>query len=960
MRRLWGIFLICALVCLSYGQAGAQIVSMGRSSSDVPLSQIKTREYRLIFPVDYTEQAIRTGWLLDSVRPYISTGIGSPPRALPIIMRTQSVLSNGFVTWAPKREELIMMPATDMYALSWSKQLAIHEWRHVTQISALNHGLTKVFSWLLGEAAYGLGLFPVGQWVLEGDATLAETQFAEYGRGLQPDFTVGYRTLFAAGRRSFRYMDPWVCGSYNRPYPSMYHFGYQVTSWADTNLGSEYMGSVLRYTGTWPIFVFSPDIRLKRKYKTTFHRIAQKAFAELDSLWKPYSEVDENFEMLTSPLKRNYTQYQYPMALDGGGVAAFKSDWNRAQRLVAIDTAARRERRLSYVGQLTSRPERRGSTIYWTEYKPHPVYEQESFSLIRSFDISSGKREAYERWGRHFFVTPTGDDGGFAAVSYDPQMRAYIQFFDSKFTQTRRHQFAEREISLHGLAYDTVSGMLAYIALAEQGMWIGAIDGQGRERKITRPSVVSVSDLTAADGRLYFSSIESGKNEVHSIDLAGRTEHQLSYSRFGSAAPRGAGGDTTLLITKRADGDMIARAVVATDTARRVDWSRMPQNKLNPTRREWDVPKLDSITVSDTTAAREMTAKGHRVKRYRRASQFFNLHSWAPLSIDPTNLTNIASERNFSFPLGVTAMFQSPLSDFDGYATYGYINERSLVKGAFSYRGLPVVIGVQAEYGGGDRLVYGGFAELPMPATTPYFGASLTLSMPLSFSGFHSSRRLLTAVTAQYSNSLLWSNLRGQYDMGGYVYYDAAVEWSSSRLRAYRALTSRLGYSVQAGVRGAFDGRFSTMYRLSARGYLPAIAATHSIALRAAGQYQARKYLTFTSKVLVPRGYTDNGGTTLYGAASVEYFAPIAYPDWGWDGVLFLKRIWGSAFFDGSGGDYTMGETRTERRYAYSCGVNVGLDFTLIRAYDQGIKLTFAQPSGGQKLFFGFSYSLGF
>lgn len=935
---------------------------MGRSSPSVPLSQIKTREYRLIFPVDYTEQAMRTGWLLDSVRPYISTGIGSPPKSLSIIMRTDNVLSNGFVTWAPKREELIMMPPTDMYALSWSKQLAIHEWRHVTQISALNHGLTKVFSWLLGETAYGLGLFPLGQWVLEGDATLAETQFAEYGRGLQPDFTVGYRALFADGRRSFRYMDPWVCGSYNRPYPSIYHFGYQVTSWADTNLGSDYMGSVLRYTGTWPIFIFSPDIRLKRKYKTTFHHIAQKAFAELDSLWKPYAEVDENFEVITSPLKRNYSKYQYPMALGGGGIAAFKSDWNRAQRLVVLDTAARCERRLSYVGQLTSRPLQRGSTIYWTEYKPHPSYEQENFSLIRSFDLQTGKRAAYERWGRHFFVTPAADSG-FAAVSYDQQMRAYIQFFDSTFTQTRRHQFAEREISLNGLAYDTTTKMLAYIALSEGGMWIGAIDGEGRERKITRPSVVSISDLTAADGWLYFSSIESGKNEAHSIEISSHKEHQLTYSRFGTIAPSGAGGaggDTILAVTQRVDGEMIVRVVVDRDTSRRIGWSRLPQNKLNPARRQWDVPKLDSIIVSDTTAAREMAAKGHRVKKYHRMSQFFNLHSWVPLSIDPTNLLNIAPERNFSFPLGVTAMIQSPLSDFDGYATYGYINERSLVKGAFSYRGLPVAIGIQAEYGGGDRLVYGGLVELPAPAATPYFGASLTLSLPLNFSGFHSSRRLVAALTTQYSNSLLWSDLRGEYDMGGYVYYDAAVEWSSSRLRAYRALTSRLGYTVQVGVRGAFDGRFSTMYRLSALGYLPGIAATHSIALRAAGQYQASKYLNFTSKVLVPRGYTDNSTTTLYGAASVEYFAPIAYPDWGWDGVLFLKRIWGSAFFDGSGGDYTMGETRTERRYAYSYGVNVGLDFTLIRAYDQSIKLTFAQPSGGQKFFFGFGYSIGF
>ncbi|MEG1463767.1 MAG: hypothetical protein RSC11_02540 [Mucinivorans sp.] len=937
---------VCLVVLTS--QSFGQFYSTGRSSGATPLLQIKTDHYQLVFPRSYTQPAVRLSKFLDTIRPYISTGIGVAPRSVPIVMRTGSVYSNGYVTWAPRREELVMMPPASTYALTWDKQLLVHEWRHVTQITALNHGLTRIASWLLGEAGYAVGLAVMSNWQLEGDATIAETDMAEFGRALQPDFTVGYRTLFADGQRNFKNLDRWVCNSFWRPHPDIYKYGYQVMSETQEQLGVDSWGKILRYSGRWPIFIFPDAVWLSHNHHTSYRKIARRRFQRLDSLWTPLAQVDENFEDITTPLVRNYTTYQWPVKV-ADGVVALKTDWNLPTRLVSLDST---EKRIKYVGPVSSPLVAVDSMLYWTEFRPHPIYEQESFSSICSFDLRRSRRQDFDRRGHNYFVTPL-DSNRFATVSYDEQMRGYIQFFDSKFKRTTRHTFPENDISIHGLSYDRSTRTLAYIGLDERGMWIGAIDSLGQDRPVTRPSVVTVSDLRAQDGQLYFSSIESGRNEVHSIDLASGVERQLTYSKFGGSQPVHISGDTVLLVSERARGQMISRVVVDSDTARRVEWTRKPKDLFSlSTRLKWDVPRVD--TISTTSVALDTLTN---VKRYRRFSHLFNLHSWAPISFDGDYLMN---DRPLRIAFGVSAFFQSTMSDFEGFATYGWVNERNWVKGNFLYKGLPVNISLSAEYGGGDQLIYGN-QKIENPDL--YFSTGINLSLPLNFSSANSTRLFQPSASFHYSNAKLWDASHSQYDMG-YVNYKVSLWWSSSRRTAYRALAPRLGYAVRLGAAGAFDGRFATQWSILTRGYLPGVGANHSIAIHAGAQYQRLANFNFTSKVLVPRGLIDMEPTTGYFAGSIDYKAPVAYPDWGWDGVLFFRRIWAGLFADYSMGRYLVRNSVSQtsllqERWSSSYGVNIGIDFTLFRSFEQGITLILAQPRD-QKFYVEVGYKMTF
>lgn len=935
--------LFIALLILAATCAHGQFYNTGRGPTCEKWMQLKTPSYKLLYPKGYEIPASKMAFMLDTIHPLLNFGIDFKQQRLPIVLRTQNILSNGYVTWAPKREELVMSPSNDNYALTWSKSLAVHEGRHVAQISAMKRGLTKIATWLLGEAGMSLGLLVISDWQLEGDAVLAETQFAEFGRGLQPDFTIGYRAIFAGNGATLKKIDPYVCGSYKNFYPDIYKYGYQLMSAADNRYSPQLWGEILEYSGRWPIFIVPDFFYLRYKYKTSWRRIARDAFAELDSLWEPLHGIEQNYLTLTGENRHSYTTFQYPVSVNNSTLA-FKTDFNTPTRFVDIDT----KKQWAQVGNITSRPAVENSKIYWTEYRPHPIFEQVTYSSIRELDLATGKKRNILPYGRNFMVTPI--DSGFATVSIDKLSNNFIRFFDADFNNIDTYRFPYGyEIALQGLAWDDSTKALYYIAIDNDGMYIGstAKDKNGKyiASKITKPSRVTISDISAHNGNLYFSSIESGKNEIHSINLATGVEHRLTDSRFGAISP--AASDSAMLFTSYTKGGyMVSRGSIDTVGRPTVAWSKLPQNIVNPYRKSWGVPKVDSIDGALPVGEMKSTP-------FNKAAHLFNVHSWAPIGFDGDY---IFDRQTIQAAFGATAFFQSTLGDLDGYATYGWLNSRNWLKGRFNYKGLPLTISLRAEYGGGEQIIYGSTNSTPKVHSDLYFSTSLSFALPLNLSSNGYSRLFQPSFAVQYSNSLIWGGDKYNLGIGR---YDGSLWYSSTRYTAHRTLTPRLGYAVKASVSGSFNKDFGTLYSIYGRGYLPGVAKNHSITLQAAYQYQEQAKYMFGSKTMVPRGVHDPYATKNYAALNITYAAPIFYPDWGIDGILFFKRVTIAAFGGFSAGQYFL-QTGIVNRQNYSYGADLGIDFSIFQAFEQNLTFTFAFPSTSSSMFFGVAYNFGF
>ena len=96
--------------------------------------------------------AYRYALFLENVYPHMSKTIGKPIKAkFPVILHPGNMQSNGMVSWAPRRMELITTPSSDLNNQSWDKHLVLHESRHVFQTGKVMHGIFKPLYYIIGE-----------------------------------------------------------------------------------------------------------------------------------------------------------------------------------------------------------------------------------------------------------------------------------------------------------------------------------------------------------------------------------------------------------------------------------------------------------------------------------------------------------------------------------------------------------------------------------------------------------------------------------------------------------------------------------------------------------------------------------------------------------------------------------------------------------------------------------------
>lgn len=964
LRLFAGLLLILALLPQA---ARAQFYYNGRGPMNIKWRQIKSPHYKLIYPDYYAPTAVALAGFMDSIAPSITYGFTRTPQRLPIVLHTENLYSNGEVVWAPKRMELMTTaPAGDIYADPWLKQLAVHESRHVVQLSSLRHGLTRVASWLFGQAGTCVGMLVVPKWFLEGDATMAETQFSEFGRAYQPSFTVGMRALFAADSANVDIKsDKWIAGSYRTYMPGIYEYGYQMVAAGERYHGSEMWGRAVEYAGEWPIFIVPLRIYLKRHHDTHLGELSRLALGDLYEHWKPYSSVEDSYPILTVPSRggKAFTTYCDPVHTPLG-IIATKTDYDTPPRFVVVDTANFRDRTLRWIAPPSSRPILAGNKLWWTEFKPHPVWEYKTYSVVRSLDLSTGKRKTYGRWQANYFATPLTVDGRnfIATVSPDSLGGSDLVLHDAEdFRETDRLRF-DLLTTLHGLAWDSATRTLAFIALGEEGMNLRrtTVSAEGMlmpVEDITAPSMVTISGLTAdGNGHLYFSSIQSGKDEIHTIDLTSPDylERRLTASRFGAYSPS-ADSTGVLLTTYTADGYMVART--GKDTAEdTVLWSRLPENLLNIPAPSWNVPTMSSLPMDDSVTT-------HKIRKYNKALRWFNVHSWAPISADVNDLLN-ASERTLNVGFGASLFFQSVMGDSYGSATYGRLHGDNWLQASWTYAGLPVQITADVEYGGGKQGVYIPVNDYNAGIRAPvdpknYLHVQGSLAVPLNFSGGSHFRLLQPSFTVIHYNSLLYDAAKTDFTRG-YQKYQASLWWSDNRRASMRSITPRLGYALRADVTGAFNDRFGMIYSLYARGYLPGLMRNHSITLRAAGMYQTEAELGFTQKPLFPRGAYNGWVAKYYGAASFDYTFPLCYPDGGINGLIYFKRIWLNLFGDFSRGAYFAAGGSTRNREIWSYGGDIAFEVNAVGSTSPAtVKFTLASPSN-DKFYFGVGLALNF
>ena len=103
-NKYWTKGLILGILLLvSWSNSSGQFITTGNAPWFTKYQQINTPHFKIIFPEKLDTTANNLAHLLEFNYKNTLSPYSIYPNKIPVIIHNQSVLSNGYVTWAPKR-----------------------------------------------------------------------------------------------------------------------------------------------------------------------------------------------------------------------------------------------------------------------------------------------------------------------------------------------------------------------------------------------------------------------------------------------------------------------------------------------------------------------------------------------------------------------------------------------------------------------------------------------------------------------------------------------------------------------------------------------------------------------------------------------------------------------------------------------------------------------------------------
>jgi hypothetical protein len=910
------------------GNVHAQFYSLGNDPARIKWMEITAGKCKVIYPQEIDSMARVYAALLESAWQHVQKPLKIESRAIPVVLHPYSVYSNGVVTWAPKRMELITTPPPNSgYSQLWDRQLVIHELRHVAQISKFEEGIFKPLSWLIGEQAAGIGVgLYLDNLTLEGDAVVSETEFSSTGRGRDPSFLMFYKAAFLDG--DSRSWQRWKLGSGKRYTPDIYSLGYFIHSHIRSRTENpEYIGELSEYMiGHF----YNPWVTKKAYRRVTGNSIKgnfRQLTKEATERWEMEDSAKAPFTQykVHSEEKKKYVSYKYVIADSPDSLYAVKWDMDEPSKLVLV-TPGRKDKRITYIGSLRGSLTEGGRKIYWAEAMPSKRWELESYSVLRCYDKLTGKVKSLTKKGSYNnpALSPGGDTilvteypvtGGSKLVLLSAQTSERL----SSFPAPENGQLKESVFCL---------GKIFASAISSEGIALFSLDlSSGKWERETPWHKNSMNRLGRFGETIVFESDLNGTNNIYSYDPRLKYLQRLTNSRFGAFLPYPSGDGLALYYS---DYDRNGYKIVSVHKDSLL-WE--PSSFLKPER--YPVADLLSLQSGYSIDSVPVNTELYKPERYRKGSHLFRIHSWAPFYYNLEKIKRMSYNDIYEIlSPGITVYSQNTLGTANAMAAYSFSNGRHAGHFNFIYSGFWPVIDFEADYN--DRIRWnmrlardtrGRIYQFITPvAGSPSFASRLLIYMPLNLGGGGWNRGLIPRVTWKHSNDSYYSYQKKRYM--DYQYISAGIQYYSMVNPSVLDIFPKLGigFNLQLNSVPFAGGNYGSLFYANAYGYIPGIMNNHGIKLSVSYQYQnyfEKNYL-LPNVASSPRGYENMYGKN-YISFSADYAFPVYLGDLEISTLLYIKRLQVIPFADWAYNQGALSGTKM-----FSAGLDLLLDFNVL------------------------------
>ncbi len=894
---------------LFFPSANAQYYLTGQEPASTKWMQIKNNRFQIIFPTGYDSIAQMYARFLNISAPYIKQPYLKKVRRIPIVLHNKTTISNAMVSPAPFHADFFEMPSQKIYPEIWQKQLTLHEYRHVVQMNVMRKGFGRFLYFLLGQQGTALLFNGLPQWFYEGDAVFSETIHSKSGRGRVPDFTYPLKAQIIE-KKIYPY-DKGQFGSYKNFVPDHYTLGYQLVLNGLINYKNNIWKNIAYNVARKPFTLFPFSLRLHHITKMGKVKYYHHTLETLKEKWSKEITSYDSCNIISQESKF-YASYLFPVPLSNGNILTEKTGINDINRFISLSQKGKETVLFTPGFDYTSSLSGNDSLIVWNEMAFDPRWSNRNYSVIKVYNSNTKKEHTLTQKSRYFAPSLSPDAKKIVAVKISESQQNYLEVLDIT-TGKVINTFHTPDNLLFLTPHWSVNGkFIVSIVLGNHGKSILKLNPETKEYSILLPfSFSEIKWPVLFKNKIVYSGTYEGRDNLYMLNTLSGKIYRLFQAKYGAVNPAfSKSGSVVYFSNYTANGYQLSK----------IDLNRKTKHLLpiNPKPFIYPIQKLvtkNTFILDDSL----IPQKKYSEHKYSKIGHVFNPYGWGPFVI---NLNN------YSIKPGLSVLSQNNLSTAVTSMGYLYDFNQQTGKWHFSFNYLGWYPTINFGITTGKRHAYAlsnnGFSRLIRWKET---NIGLTTSIPwnLTQGKWLSGVRPSFGINARYLKIVNTSS---------FYFKNNRLYLLSYGLSAYRFLKRspkdimpRWGQQVFFNFQQTLQGKNSSeVFSAEGKFYFPGFAFHQGFSVYAGYQNQNLGDYLFSNQIAVPRGYTGLFPTNYF-VIRTNYALPLAYPDWNWQGAMYLKRIYTQLFYD------QIEIYRPQKRYLNSLGIELYSNWNLVSLF---------------------------
>jgi hypothetical protein len=761
--------------------------------------------------------------------------------------------------------------------------LLTHESRHTVQMEKQNQGIFRPFYFILGEQTAGIASFFKSQWLLEGEAVVAETALSSSGRGRMTSFTAPYAAQIASGKNFS--LDKWFLGSYRDYTHDFYALGYAMVSYLRLNYGADVWN---RIWNEMNCSLLQP-LAMKKHTGLTSAKLFNLTFEALKKEREALTPEKPDSLTFISRKHRRYVSYRYPQET-ANGIISLKTSLSELHSIVLTDSLGR-EHFLTYTGNINSKLTHYGGFVYWTEYVPGLRWKHENYSEVKQMDLQTLRVKTVSKRSRYF--VPAVLPGKIAVFEHEPDGQNNIVIISRTGEKLKSFPVIDN-MPVLDMAADS-NGKILTVLTGKNGNAIFRFDpNTSLWEKLSDCLRTDIGSLRICGESALFESGYSGVQNIYSLDTSSLTVRQLTNSMYGSfSGTLSRDGRKLYLSDYSVTGHRIASIDINHVRGETVSFDRPYRFEMAESLSAQESFNIDEHNFDDTVE--------YKSEPYRKAAHLFNVHSWFPFYLNLDEATeNYRFEFNQIKP-GILLLSQNSLNTLTSQLSYYYDNNQSTHHGFLSvkYSGWFPVLNLKVNAGGRRHRVSYDNSHLYVLKNQNRVNVTFSAYLPFNFTNDHNIHGLQPFVNLKYDNGFTGSSGRSYGHLYSGIYY---YRYNSL---AHNDIFPRLGWQAWISYAGnPYNSDMNELLVGKLNLFLPGILRDHGLRISASLQRQIRsgsmRHFFSERYIDIARGrkYDDYTGEKKIYTLKGDYSFPIVYPDIKAGSLIYLSRIRGNLFYD--------------------------------------------------------------